>query len=190
MRILKILIPLLLLIVSFSASAYKQEYGTFNNWDSYYLVTNSGEQVCAARGFFNGGYKVIFNYLVERNGDSYLNLNIENPSWSIPPGEKYVGVSVYDRNANLIYNGKGLFNNKSGVNVSQASITLFDVDVISYVEAGFTLTIDTGNRTLSFDIGTIDVNHAVHQFRQCVSDKFTIKRPSEVIQQISPSTQF
>ncbi|MDD4242881.1 MAG: hypothetical protein PHG08_01080 [Bacilli bacterium] len=173
---MKKLFALLLLLISFSANAYKESYGTFGNWDSYYLSFNNGEQLCAARGFFENDYKVIFNFLVEPDNTKYLKINIENPNWTVSPGQAFIDIAVLNSNGRSIYSGKGILNNDTSFNVSQASIMLVGGNILPSLLNGYTLVIYTENRVLSFDISSTNVNNSVNQLGQCIFDKFSNNR--------------
>lgn len=166
----KIILSIVMLLISFSVFAERIEYGRFGSWDAYYLYKDNGDVACAARGYFTGGYKVIFNIGVPvSDGVMYAHINVEHPSWSMQPYESAkVSIRILDQNGKQIHSETGNIYNNSRFVISQIPITV-NPKVYGYVMKGYTLIMVGASQTLKFDIGDPNVNTALAKMAECTA---------------------
>lgn len=176
----KLLAVSMLCIISSPSYAYRQNIGQYGNFDSYYLVTNGGLQVCSARGFYDGNYKVIFNIIKDPDTGFNTKLNVEYPLWRIPPhySGNYV-IELTDLNDNLIYRDVVKLENRSSDYVSQASWYINDASF--YSKAGLngkTLTISGGSFNVKFNISSSNSTRAISDMVSCASNNLLQTQPT------------
>lgn len=183
----KTLLAAALLLTSLSANAYRQEYGTFGGWDAYYLNTGS-QEVCASRGFFDNGYKVIFNWSKENNIHT-LSINLEHYGWSIPPGRYAAQVVTYGFSGELLKTAIAVATNNDTNNVSQISLNIdrrVAYDTIMSIFSASKLTVSFGTSDASFNISDVATNKSLEAMFTCVNEKMAIPK-TPTIQPVNPN---
>lgn len=146
------------------------EFGQFGGWDTYRLdftnrINPAVNQLCAVRGYYDGGYKVIFSVF----NDLTVKLFVENQAWSLPPGySKRVRITVSNQKHDIIYEKYMLLANDTSGPVKQFRFEA-EPEFLGAVLAGFHLKIDKSEGgVIGFNIGDPDLNDAIgHMIRRC-----------------------
>lgn len=156
-------------LLTSAASAGREEFGVYGDWNTYRLTFPNGTDTdrnlrwtCATRGFYTSNQGEVIKVIFAIYNTGLAKFYVENDRNVFPARyARSVPVHVYDQNGQAIFSAMGRYENNTSSPTNQIGFE-FNVEFLKAIYFGYTLsTAMPDGRPMKFDISRQGLNSAI-----------------------------